>query len=119
VTHYYAVAKFVNGGYVFSVMTPAEITRHAKKNSPSYGSQKSPWTKHFDAMAKKTVIRQICKYLPKTVELTKAISHDEGVHKEIPEDGDILDVTPIYNQPKLEGETVEAEGNVVDGEVRG
>jgi len=115
VTHYYAVAKFTNGGYVFAVMTPEQVKVHAKKSSPSYGTPSSPWTKHFDAMAKKTCIRQIGKYLPKTVELAKAISHDEGVHKEIPEDGEILDITPTFNQPKLENsETVEAEGKVVD-----
>ncbi len=121
VTHYYAVAKFVNGGYVFSVMTPEQVRAHAKKNSPSYSFASSPWQKHFDAMAKKTVLRQIGKYLPKSVELTKAMAHDEGVHKDIPEDGDILDITPTFNQPKLEAvETVEADGKVVeDGEVKG
>jgi recombination protein RecT len=61
-------------GKVFDVMSIAEVEkireRSAAKNS-------GPWKSDYEAMAKKTVIRRLCKYLPKSVELASALNLDE------------------------------------------
>ena len=63
---YYAVAELKNGGIAFHVMSKDEVVRHAQQFSRSFNQKSSPWQTDFDAMAFKTVIRQLCdKKLPK------------------------------------------------------
>lgn len=77
---YYAVAKLKNGGSVFKVMSKDECVEHGKIHSKSYtnGSfdKNSPWAKDLDAMCKKTVLLQLAKLMPKSVELQKALAMD-------------------------------------------
>ena len=35
ITHYYAVVKFTNGGYVFHVMTDEQVQAYGRKYSPT------------------------------------------------------------------------------------
>lgn len=96
----YAVAKLKGGGYQFEWMTVGEINRvrdasdgyrvameqAAKYKRPPKGN---PWIEHFEAMARKTLIRRICKYLPISVDMAAAVELDEkqdrgenqGLHK--------------------------------------
>jgi recombination protein RecT len=80
---YYAVAKMRGGASVFKYMTKAECMEHGKKHSKTFNSVKnsfseySPWHKEPDAMCKKTVLIQLSKLLPLSVEIQRAISVDE------------------------------------------
>lgn len=74
---YYAVAKMKEGGEVFKAMSVDEIRDHAAKHSKTYGQDFSPWTKDFNAMAMKTVLIQLAKVLPLSVEIQRAIEIDE------------------------------------------
>ena len=64
--YYYAVYKLKNGGQGMFVMTYEDVLDHAKQTSKSYkdGYFTGPWRDHFDAMAKKTVLIQLMKYMP-------------------------------------------------------
>jgi recombination protein RecT len=77
---YYAVAKLKNGGSVFKVMSKDECVEHGKTHSKSYTDgrfdKNSPWAKDLDAMCKKTVLLQLAKLMPKSVELQKALAMD-------------------------------------------
>lgn len=73
--HYvYVVANFLDGRKEFDVMTRAEIDEIRGR---SKAQKFSPWQTDFDAMAKKTVIRRIFKYLPKSAEIQRALSLDD------------------------------------------
>lgn len=67
-THYYAVYKLKNGGQGMAVMTYEDVLEHAKKFSKTYskktGKFSGPWADNFDAMAKKTVLLKLMKYMP-------------------------------------------------------
>ena len=85
---YYAVYKLLNGGESFFFMPKEDVLNHAKSKSKTFKS--GPWQTDFDAMALKTVIKQLLKYAPLNVELAKTISNDESVKKEINEDMDLV-----------------------------
>ncbi len=77
---YYAVYVTVDGGVAFRVWSREKIEAHAKKTSQAYRSGKdSPWKDWFDEMAKKTVLRDLLKYAPKSAEVSQAVAHDGAV----------------------------------------
>ena len=56
----YAICKKTNGDKQFEVMTLEDVERIRKKSSAGkYG----PWKDDWNQMAKKTVVKQLCKYL--------------------------------------------------------
>lgn len=70
----YAVANLKDGAYQFEVMSKADIDR-VRESSKARDS--IPWTKHYDEMAKKTVIRRLFKYLPVSIDMQKAIAYED------------------------------------------
>ena len=95
VISYYAIATLNNGGSIFKVMSQDECIQHGKTHSKCYKTQEyneetntytklkqpyfepnSPWAKDLNAMCKKTVLIQLAKLLPKSIELQKAIAMD-------------------------------------------
>nr|DAM13516.1 MAG TPA: RecT protein [Caudoviricetes sp.] len=83
---YYAYATLKDGGHAFTVMSKADVNRIRDKYSKAANSKYSPWNTEYDAMAKKTVIKQLMKYLPVSVELLRGLSQDETIKHEIKED---------------------------------
>ena len=63
-----------------TVMTKIEIVKHMKHYSRAYKSKDSPWVTDFDAMAIKTVIRQLVdKKLPKAT-TSEALLMQQAAH---------------------------------------
>lgn len=106
---YYAVFHLKNGGYGMTVMSYEDVEKHKKAYSKSgnYG----PWANNFDSMAKKTCIKQLLKYAPKSIELATATAADEGIKNIKPEqitpdldmgmvqNDDYIDITPGDDVP--------------------
>jgi recombination protein RecT len=79
---YYAIAKLKNGGFGFEVMSVDDVKAHATKYSQSYkNGYSSPWKTDFDAMALKTVIKRALKYMPKSIEIERALAADESIRE--------------------------------------
>lgn len=80
-TYVYAIAK-ISGSEepMFDVMTREAVDR-IKARSPSARGGRSPWTSDYDEMAKKTVLRRLCKLLPTSTDraapMQKAAALDE------------------------------------------
>jgi len=87
---YYAYAELKHGGTAFQVMTREDIMAHAKQFSRGYSAKSSPWQTDFDAMAYKTVIRQLCdKKLPKSttehgILMSEAAHIDDFIDESVP-----------------------------------
>lgn len=70
---FYAVAELKNGSKLFEFMTRAEIDALRRR---SKASNDGPWVTDYDEMAKKTVIRRLCKTLPLSEEkLARSLEH--------------------------------------------
>lgn len=72
---YYAFAQLKGGGFAYDFMTVSDVEKHRDKFSKA--KKFGPWVDHFDAMAQKTVVRQMMKYMPMSVELQDKILLDE------------------------------------------
>lgn len=90
---FYAVFKLDNGGYRFEVMSRYDIDQYATRYSKAFTSEYSPWRSNYEAMAKKTVIKQLLKYAPMKSDFQKAISMDESIKTELG-----IDMSEVRNE---------------------
>ena len=112
---YYAVYHLDTGGNSFIFMTKDEVLEHAKRSSKTYNS--GPWQTDFDAMAKKTVVKQLLKYAPLSIELQKATSMDETVKTEISDDMSLVKDEGIEAEfTELTDEGAEVENQQIEGQ---
>lgn len=95
VTHAYAVARLSTGDPMIEVMTFAELelirSRSKMKNGPA-------WSQNTGEMYKKTVIRRLCKSLPKSADLVAAMASIDQEYEF--QDGESMDGTkpkPVDN----------------------
>ncbi|MEG2286073.1 MAG: recombinase RecT [Eubacterium sp.] len=103
---FYAVFNTKDGGYGFEIMSIEDIRAHATKYSQSFSSAYSPWSKNFEEMAKKTVLKKVLKYAPLKTDFIREISQDESVHTEINED--MTTIPNEYVEPEYEVDDSEA-----------
>jgi recombination protein RecT len=81
----YAVASLKGGGKHAELMTLQDIERIRNRsqnvvNAKRYGKE-TPWDTDWDEMARKTVLRRICKYLPKSPDLATALALDDAAYR--------------------------------------
>lgn len=107
---YYAIIKMKDGAIHKSYMSKYDVMEHAKRFSKSYnrktGTFSGPWATDFDAMAKKTILIQALKLVPKATEdanIINAFSADNTVR-----DGMAMDA------PTIKTEGVFVEGSASD-----
>lgn len=84
---YYAVASTTSGGSGFVVLSPEDIERIRTR---SRAKDDGPWKTDYDAMAKKTCIRQLFKFMPKSSELANALAADETVRRDVDAEVDAM-----------------------------
>lgn len=103
--HAYAIAKFTEGGHAYVVLPWSRVIKirdgsQGWKAAVKFGkTDKSPWGTHEEAMAKKTAIRALSKYLPLSVEFSDAVQVDNDAGSRVdyagfamkPEDGVTID----------------------------
>jgi recombination protein RecT len=94
----YAIAHFKDQGYQFIVMTVPEIDAVRKKSkSPNAG----PWVEFWGEMAKKTVLKNLLKYCPSSLELSKAIAKDNAAES----DENAIDIDCIETPDSVDEES--------------
>jgi recombinase, phage recT family len=120
----YCVAVLKDDVRAFEYMTKKEIEAHGKKFSKTYGN--GPWKTDFEAMAHKTVVKKMLKWLPVSVEFLEMANKDEKTFKVadektgeteeviILEDGMVVngETGEVIEEPKDNGKDID---NVVEG----
>ena len=86
----YAAAELSDGGRPFVVMTRDEVEAIRKR---SKAASNGPWVSDWSAMARKTAVKQLAKWLPLSAEMATAVALDGSVRTDV---GDIVDVTPAF-----------------------
>lgn len=124
-TFVYAVAKLKDGGVQFEVMSRAEIEavmrqsagyKMAESTARKYSKEPdSPWHKHFEEMAKKTVIRRLFKYLPVSIEIQRAVGLDEQAEVGLPQDNPLV-IDGQFEHVSSDTAASEQEGSPAAGE---
>jgi recombination protein RecT len=103
----YAIAHLRDGGIQWDVMRRHEVDRVRAR---SKAKDDGPWVTDFEAMARKTVVKRLCKLLPMSVEANKAIDLDDRAEIGLPQDLDTLpgvttsDAEPTSRLEKLTAE---------------
>lgn len=96
----------------FHYMSLDECLQHGMKHSKTYDKKtnqfydNSPWVSNRDAMCLKTVLIQLCKVLPLSFEIQRAIEQDEASREYRKGVKDILDVpsTTSWQEPLVKEE---------------
>lgn len=119
---YYAIIKMKDGAVHKSYMSKYEVLEHAKRFSKSYnrktGSFSGPWATDFDAMARKTVLIQALKFVPKATEdanLANAFNLDNTVRTGIETDAATIKTEGIFSADN--GDSSESQEQTIEAEV--
>lgn len=97
VVGYFAAFKLLNGFEKVTYWTKEQAYAHGKRFSKTFNN--GPWKSDFDAMAQKTVLKQIIsKYGPLSVEMEKALIDDNKTENE---KAAPIDVTPCENPENI------------------
>lgn len=109
-TGYYATVKIKGGESTFYYMSHDEMCvyrdRFATAKSKD-GKVFGPWKDNFEAMAKKTCVRQLSKLMPKSTDLAIGLSVDDTVRLDITPNAD-----PVHVSEHVEPEQIPSTAHV-------
>jgi recombination protein RecT len=80
---FYAAAKLKDGSFQFEVMEREEVDEVRDKFSKA--KNEGPWVNNYREMGLKTVLRRLCKLLPASTELKRAVALDEYAEAGLPQ----------------------------------
>lgn len=89
----YAMCTFKDGTVQYEVMSKKDV-EDVRKSSKAPNAM--PWKDHYDEMAKKSVVRRICKYLPisQSAALHNVMSYDDGENFDYNNQQPIANIAP-------------------------
>lgn len=122
VTHFYSYAHFKDGGHIFEVLTRADVEK-IRDGSEGYKAFKAgyvkttPWVDHFVQMGRKTAIRRLANYLPRSVQKAAAFedAYDRGATPIANEMGELVAIEEQKPEKEPAGERVTAKMDQLAG----
>lgn len=104
VTHVYAIARIRDADPVFTVLSRPQIEARRKRGASGKGI-KTPWDTDWEAMAQKTAIRALFKWIPKSAEMAVAANLEDATERgtpisyALPEIAESLNVAGLREEP--------------------
>lgn len=112
---FYAVAFFKDGSTQFEVMGRAAVEKlKARALEKKRNTASSPWNTDFAEMGRKTALRRLCKRLPKTSALAKALDLQAAA-----ESGEFLTHDLAAGHHAVEGDVIPAGAAAAGGDPSG
>ncbi len=116
ITHFWALARFKDGGFHWDYLSKDEVVairngssgwkmalQYAKRDADGNVTEvNSPWHNHFIEMGKKTAIRRIAKFLPMSVQRAAMVE-------------DLVDSGKKFSADQFGEIIIEGDDNVIDG----
>lgn len=100
----YAICKLKDGTSSFEAMTLEQIDRRRDVSK----SKSGPWVDWYDEMARKTVIRKLCQYLPSSTDIDLLIEHmDQDIDLSRKPAQSLMGEMPEPLAPSSDGEVIE------------
>lgn len=123
ITYVYAVAALSTGGKVFEVLSAAQVEARRKRSA---AGNSGPWQTDYEAMVRKTAVRSLFKWVPKSSEMALAEALEERAEQGksqafdglVNESVERLGMRPIDTEGEPVGED-EAEARTVYDETTG
>lgn len=82
---YYAAATLKSGGRPFVVLSRADVEAFRARSATQKAEKPSgPWETDYEAMAWKTCVRRLSRWLPQSPELAAAVAHEETAREHMP-----------------------------------
>jgi recombination protein RecT len=100
-THAYCLVRRKDGTASVTVLPKSKIEKEHRAHSRA--KNEGPWSTHYEAMCKKTMVIVALKYEPKSTDLAKAVAREEFIEQGIeipPEDVKILDAAEAKAEPQ-------------------
>jgi recombination protein RecT len=104
-THVYALIRLRDGGVLYDVMTREDVDAIRGR---SRAGRAGPWVTDFAEMAKKTVLRRLCKTAPMSVTAQRAVTLDEAADANLSQKLDV-EWQAVTEQEPIEATAVEVE----------
>lgn len=119
ITHAYAIAEMKGEEPIFWVLSHPQIEARRKRGAsgktyPDGNRVKTPWDDDYEAMAMKSAVRALFKWIPKSPEMMRAVVADEAQEQgrtlsfAMPEIGEALLGAGLKEEP-IETEIVDAD----------
>jgi len=105
----YAVAQFKTGETQYEVMTKHELD---KVRASSKSGNSGPWVTWTEEMYRKSCLKRLCKYLPMSVNLAKAITLDNSAENDDTFDVDSVDLSEM--ETKVERSSMDKMADKLD-----
>lgn len=101
----YAMCFMKDGSKMQDLMTIPQVEK-IRKGSP--GKNSPAWKDHYDEMAKKTIVRRLCKYLPQSPEVELGLTITAGSEEPIDVEVEPNKATPALDLPPTKEQKEEA-----------
>lgn len=107
---YYAHASLTTGGDVWVVLRPEEVEALRGRSPAAQAGKGSPWDTDYRAMALKTCVRQLFKWLPTSTVVAPALEADGSTtnwdpgRPHVPPQVIDVDATDLYPDPDPDGD---------------
>lgn len=81
ITHAVGIAYIKGGDPIFEVLSRAQIDARRERSDSARSGKSSPWKTDYEAMARKTVVRSLFKWVPKSPEIAAAGHLEESAER--------------------------------------
>lgn len=115
ITHVVGIAYIRNGDPIFEVLSRAQIEARMARSDSFKGGRSSPWKTDFEAMARKTAVRALFKWIPKSPEIA-AVDHMEDSQERGSRTAYTTEVIEAMERQGLQAASIDAIGESIAGD---